>query len=130
MSSNLNQRLDRELSLKGLIIFAVALTAIVVSMAALMWVLAGALKERMIAQDPPRPRLPAARIQPLPPEPRLQTAPEEDLRAMREEETLLLSTFDWVDEASGVARVPIETAIDLLAEEAEESVTASTEKTQ
>jgi hypothetical protein len=122
----LNRKLDRELSLKGLIIFAVGLTVVVVAMAALMWILGGTLKERLVGQDPPRPRLPAARTQPLPPEPRLQTKPEEDLRLMLDEEDLLLSTFDWVDEASGVARVPIATAIDLLAEE---SLTALSEET-
>ena len=123
MSSNWNQKLDRELSLKGLIIFAIGLTVVVVAMAALMWVLSGALKKHLVAQDPPRPRLPAARTQPLPPEPRLQTRPEEDLRLMREEEHLLLSTFDWVDETSGVARVPIDTAIDLLAKQSMETPT-------
>ncbi|MCP4205015.1 MAG: hypothetical protein GY769_24165 [bacterium] len=117
MSSQWNEQLDRELSLKGLIIFAVGLTVVVVAMAALMWVLAGTLKGRLADQDPPRPKLPAARTQPLPPEPRLQAEPEEDLRLMREEEEHLLSTFDWVDQASGVARVPVATAIDLLAEE-------------
>ncbi len=116
MTSHSNQHLDRELNLKGLIIFAVGLTVVVVAMAALMWILAGALKGRLADQDPPRPKLPAARTQPLPPEPRLQTEPEEDLRLMREEEELALSTLDWVDQASGVARVPIATAIDLLAE--------------
>lgn len=122
MSSQSNQKLDRELNLKALIVFAVALSAVVVAMAALMWVLSGALRSRLIGQDPPPPRLPAARVQPLPPEPRLQAKPEDDMRRMRLEEELLLSNFEWVDEASGVARVPIETAIDLLAEESSDQV--------
>ncbi len=119
MSLPTNNGLDRELNLKALILFAVTLTLVVLAMAALMWALSGALRERLASQDPPRPRLPAARTQPLPPEPRLQTAPEEELRLMREEEELLLSTFGWVDQASGVARVPIGTAMDLVAEDPE-----------
>lgn len=126
MSPNTNQPLDRELNLKALIIFAVTLIVVVVALAALMWALSGAFRDRLVGQDPPRPRLPAARTQPLPPEPRLQARPEEDLRLMREEEELLLSTFDWVDQASGVARVPIATAIDLLAEESPETLTEET----
>lgn len=117
MSSQPNGQLDRELNLKALIVFAIGLTAVVLAMAALMWFLSGALRERLVSQDPPRPRLPAARTQPLPPGPLLQTDPEEELRQMLDEEDELLSTFEWVDEASGVARVPIETAIDILARE-------------
>lgn len=116
MSSNSNQHLDRELDIKGLILFTVALTAVVVVMAVLMWLLSGALRSHLAGQDPPRPVLPAARVQPLPPEPRLQAKPEADLRVMQQEEDALLSTFAWVDESAGVAQVPIETAIDLLAD--------------
>jgi len=117
MSSQSNQKLDRELNLKALIIFAVSLTGVVLAMAALMWILSGTLRSRLMGQDPPPPKLPAARIQQPPPEPRLQAKPEEDLRQMRREDEALLSSFGWIDEASGIAHVPIETAIDLLAEE-------------
>lgn len=114
MSAPTNSKLDRELNLKALVLFAAALTGVVLAMAALMWAMSGALRSRLAGQDPPRPILIEARIQPLPPEPRLQAKPEDDLRQMRREEDAALSTFGWVDQASGVARVPIDTAIELL----------------
>ena len=126
MSSQSDPKIDGELNLRALTLFAVALIGVLVAMAALMWVLSGALRSRLVSQDPPPPTLPAARTQPLPPEPRLQARPEDDLRLMREEEDLLLTTFDWVDQAAGVARVPIATAIDLLAEEPSEDWSAET----
>jgi hypothetical protein len=52
----------------------------------------------------------------LPPEPRLQTAPIDDIQKLREHERSILDTYGWVDREHGVVRVPIDRAIDLLAE--------------
>jgi hypothetical protein len=52
----------------------------------------------------------------LPPEPRLQTSPSADMRAFRAHEDAILNSAGWVDEASGVARIPIEEAKRLLVE--------------
>lgn len=97
--------LDRELNIRFIVGFAVALTAIVVGMAALMWGVSSILVDRLEAQDPAPPTLPAARVQQPPPEPLLQTAPEEDMALMRAEEKELLTTYDWVDRGTGIARV-------------------------
>jgi len=51
-----------------------------------------------------------------PPEPRLQTAPAGDLSALRAAEDAALHGYGWIDQSAGVARIPIERAIDLLAE--------------
>ena len=52
----------------------------------------------------------------VPPEPRLQANPLGDLRALRAEEDGLLHGYGWVDRKAGKVRIPIERAIDLLAE--------------
>jgi hypothetical protein len=52
----------------------------------------------------------------LPPEPRLQSAPPADMRAFRAHEDAVLNSAGWVDEAAGVARIPIEDAKRLLLE--------------
>lgn len=51
-----------------------------------------------------------------PPEPRLQTAPLDDLRALRAREDALLTSYGWVDRAGGVVRIPIDRAKELVAE--------------
>ena len=52
----------------------------------------------------------------LPPMPRLQSAPISDLKDMRAAEDKLLSSYGWVDQAHGIVRIPVDRAIDLLAQ--------------
>jgi hypothetical protein len=51
-----------------------------------------------------------------PPDPQLQVDPLKDLARLRAAETQLLNHYTWVDKASGVVRLPIERAIELVAE--------------
>lgn len=110
--------LDHELNLRGLVYFTVALVALVVVSAWLMWVLSGRLRGEVAAADPPPSPLPEARMPYAPPEPRLQASPEADMATLRREEDRVLEGYAWVDRAGGVARIPIERAMDLLAAEA------------
>jgi hypothetical protein len=48
----------------------------------------------------------------VPPEPRLQTNPGEDLKALRAEEDRRLGTYGWIDREQRVLRLPIERAMD------------------
>jgi hypothetical protein len=52
----------------------------------------------------------------VPPEPRLQITPAQDLQQMRAAEDALLNTYGWVDREAGIVRLPIDRAIQLLAE--------------
>ncbi len=111
------ETVDRELNLRGILWTGVGLALLLAVSAVLMWPLSDFFRDRSKAADPPPPLLPEARIQPQPPEPRLQTAPEADLRALRAEEDEQLSTWAWADRAEERARVPIERAIEILAAE-------------
>jgi hypothetical protein len=53
---------------------------------------------------------------PLPPAPRLQVHPKDDLDRLHTAEWAQLTTFGWVDRSRQVAHVPIEHAMQLLAE--------------
>jgi len=56
------------------------------------------------------------RSQPVvPPEPRIEVAPYEQLQQLRAKEDHVLNTYAYVDKSSGVVRVPINQAIDMLA---------------
>jgi hypothetical protein len=50
------------------------------------------------------------------PEPRLQVAPQIDLAALRTREDTELNTYGWIDRKTGVVRLPIERAMDLVAQ--------------
>jgi hypothetical protein len=49
----------------------------------------------------------------VPPEPRLQTNPRQDLRLLRAHEEGILNSYGWVDRTAGVVRIPIDQAIKL-----------------
>jgi hypothetical protein len=50
------------------------------------------------------------------PHPRLQTNPPTDLAHFREWEENKLNSYGWVDRQHGIARIPIERAMDLIAQ--------------
>jgi len=52
----------------------------------------------------------------LPPAPRLQTDPASDLQRFLDAENAKLNSYGWVDKSAGVIRIPINRAIDLLAQ--------------
>jgi hypothetical protein len=49
----------------------------------------------------------------LPPPPRLQVHPAEDLKAYRAKEDATLDSYGWADKSAGVVRIPIERAMEL-----------------
>jgi hypothetical protein len=57
-----------------------------------------------------------ARRQPvIPPEPRIEVAPYQQLQQLRVQENHILTTYAWVDKNGGTVRIPIDRAIDMLA---------------
>ncbi len=51
-----------------------------------------------------------------PPAPRLQLQPLRDIRDLRAANDALLAHYAWVDKSAGVVRIPIERAMELLAQ--------------
>lgn len=111
------QEFDREISYRGLRIFAVGLAALVLVSAFLMWAFSAYLRDRLVAADPPPPALPEARRPHTPPGPRLQTEFTSDVERLRQTEEVLLTGYAWVDRGAGRVRVPVERAMELVAEE-------------
>jgi hypothetical protein len=52
----------------------------------------------------------------LPPEPRLQVHPREDLIDLRRHEDEILDSYGWVDKNAGLVRIPIEEAMRIAVE--------------
>ncbi len=57
-----------------------------------------------------------APIPPLPPEPRLEAEPGLLLQQLRAQEDKTLHSYGWIDEKAGIVRIPIDRAMDILAE--------------
>ena len=52
----------------------------------------------------------------MPPQPRLQPHPAVELQALRQHEDDVLNHYGWVDQKAGVVRIPVDKAMDILAQ--------------
>ena len=82
----------------------------------LVWVLLLYLAARDARRVMPEFPLAAGQEGRLPPEPRLQTNPRQDLRDLRSAEDTVLTSYGWVDRNAGIARIPISEAMKLAVE--------------
>lgn len=105
-----------DVNVRAILSVGAGLAAVTMVMAGLVWLLV-LLLARSNADTAPREfPLAATYEQRLPPEPRLQTNPREDLQTLRQAEERLLRTYGWVDKDSGVVRIPIDEAMRLTLE--------------
>ena len=105
-----------DVNVRGVFAFGVGLAAISLIVFFVVWVLFRFLSATEASRGAPQYPLAAARAAQLPPEPRLQTNPREDLSDLRAREDQILSTYGWVDKNAGVVRIPIEQAMKLAVE--------------
>jgi hypothetical protein len=98
-----------------LVRFAIFLTLVTLVCAALTAGFYKYLDSREQAEKTRRYPLTAGVERPLPPAPRLQTYPFDDVKAMRRHEAKLLDHYTWVDKNAGTVRIPVDRAIELLA---------------
>jgi hypothetical protein len=104
-----------DVDVRGILWFCVGLIAIAAVIHVAVWLLFVAFERRTAAADP----APAPLAQPagqLPPSPRLQTRPVNDLKALRAEEEALLHGEGQAGEQPGAYRIPIERAKQLIVE--------------
>ena len=50
------------------------------------------------------------------PEPKMWATPADEIDALRSEEEAILNSYGWADKKSGIARIPIDRAMDLIVE--------------
>jgi hypothetical protein len=104
----------RDVPLVPVVLAVVALLVMIgATLVASTWI-AGAWIGRPFALDRPT-GLATPAVPPPPPEPRLEEEPGSQLRGVRAAEDALLAGTAWVDRQGGVARIPIDRAIDLMA---------------
>ncbi|TNF71888.1 MAG: hypothetical protein EP299_10665 [Acidobacteria bacterium] len=132
--------LDRDLNLKGILLFSLGIVLLMVVATAAMYFFTVEVSDRDKARDaPPTPILQEAideGVPLVPPDPRLQpqprattglvdrgispdreTAPNEEMRRFLAEEEQDLASYGWVDEGNGIARIPIDRAMELIVEQ-------------
>jgi hypothetical protein len=89
-----------------------AIAAAVISVA--MWGLFRFFEARQDRREQPVPPMVAANLKRTPREPRLEPNPLAPRLAARAREDAVLTSYGWVDRSAGVARIPIDRAMELL----------------
>jgi hypothetical protein len=91
--------------------------AMIVSAAVILSAVLGIFK-RFVREDVSRDAVPVfgADQTQLPPEPRLQIDPNADYRQFLKSEEETLNSYGWIDRQTGIVRIPIDRAIDLVAQ--------------
>ena len=102
-----------DINVRVIIGFMVVLTAIVLAIDVAMWGLFKVLHNYEVKNDPYVTPLamPAGRP---PAEPALQVTPWADLNKFRADQHTHMTSYGWVDEKAGVARIPISKAKEIL----------------
>jgi len=96
--------------------FGLALMIAGVIILFLVWLLLGYFKGREAGTGAPEFPLAIEQQNRLPPEPRLQTNPRQELSDMRAKENVTLYSYGWVDKTAGIVRIPISEAMKLTVE--------------
>jgi hypothetical protein len=112
---------EDEVVLRPVVIAGIALVVVLLLTGAAMFGLYHALAREEARLSPPANPLAAAEGPRVPPQPRLQTNPLKELEALRQRETETLTTYGWVDQNAGTVRIPIDRAIDILAQRASDA---------
>jgi len=105
-----------DVNVRAILTVGAGLAAVTVAACAVVWLLVVFLSGREAQTGPREYPLAVTHEQRLPPEPRLQTAPREDLADLRQAEDQVLQSYGWVDKDAGVVRIPIDDAMRLTVE--------------
>jgi hypothetical protein len=104
---------QRDANIKGLIQFAFGMAVVlVVVLFGMRWTFDYFKKIEPLG--PTASPMVSATQRELPPNPRLQANPRDDLQVYCAAQEQAVNTYGWVDQQSGIARIPIDRAMDLI----------------
>jgi len=99
----------RDASVRGLLIFAASLALVlIVVFITMKWTF-----DFLSAKEPlGPPPTPFENVRALPPQPRLQVEPHQDLQGYCRSELNNLNTYGWIDPQNGIVRIPVDVAME------------------
>ncbi len=106
---------EDRLNYRAFVIFGIGLIGIVAVIFIILSVWMGFFSETDASMGADKPMMATKKNRAFYPGPKLQDAPELDMEAMRYEVREQLGSYGWVDEDSGIARIPIDRAIEATA---------------
>jgi len=105
---------ERDISLRAVVWTVGVSVVMVLVIAAGVWWFYSYIRAQDEAKDVRRTLVAAP--SPIPPDPRLQVDPEQELRDFRRAQDEILNSYGWVSREQGRTRIPIQRAMDLLVE--------------
>jgi hypothetical protein len=97
----------RDIDIRIIVGFAIALVIAAIVIHLLIWLLFGVFGRLETGTQPREfPMVQTGEVR-LPPSPRLQDRPREDLKAFRRQEDELLNSYTWINKQTGAVRIPI-----------------------
>ena len=108
------ERPDNDVNVRAVFRFGFWLAVGVVAVTLAMLALFRALEKKDRASDVVLSPVVAANLARTPPEPRLEPLPLLPGQRLRAEEDAILTSYAWVDRKAGVARIPIDRALEIL----------------
>lgn len=102
-----------DVNIRGIFGFGLGLLVVAIFIHFVVYVLFQFFATQATVHRTPEFPMAAGQERRVPPEPRLQTNPRDDLRALREAEDVILGGYAWVDKDKGVVRIPIDRAMQL-----------------
>ena len=106
----------RDVSIKSVVLFGVYLTVAAVAVHVAIWVLWGQLNRAADRANTSEYPMAATAPSQLPPAPRLQVQPREEMKALRRDEERALGSYGWIDRTAGIVRLPVDRAVELVLE--------------
>lgn len=96
----------------GVLIFMAGLLVTILLGLLVVWWTYGLYSSQRAAAEPS----PLPHPSQIPPEPRVQSAPLVDIQKLRAHEEAVLGTYAWVNRETGIVRIPIDRAMELIAQ--------------
>jgi len=105
-----------DVSIRSIVRFGIALAIAMALVSVAMWGLFRFFEAEQEKSREPMPPMVAANLRRTPSGPRLEPDPLAPRRAVQAREDAVLTSYGWVDPKAGVARIPIDRAMELLVE--------------
>jgi hypothetical protein len=107
---------ESDVNVRAILGFGIGLLVVAVVVHLFLWWLQGFFQRQTDREQTRGYPLGVSQQEQLPPGPRLQANPQQDMRELRAKQEALLNSYGWVNRDAGVARIPIEEAMRMVVE--------------
>ena len=107
---------ESDVNVRAILGYGAGLMAVAVVVHVFLWWLLGVYQTQDYRSQTQAYPLAAGQHEQLPPSPRLQNNPQQDMRELRARQEAVLKGYGWINREGGVARIPIEEAMRIIVE--------------